>query len=728
MQNREYTFQDYLFIVVKRKITIIVSLIVVLIGAGIYFYSKPPVYLSSSTMIMESKQFGFGEQIPIWLKEETTRPIQYYQALMSSRIYHNRLARMIMNDSSLIAASRPNEEDLHKLISTGLNLLSSEYTDFIYLTARARNPELAYVLALHATELLKIRCQEIDNEELKNALDFINEQKEVSKDNLEQTEQALQEFKNRTNIIISNDDGSILNEIAQYESELTQVQTDLEMTRSNLKSYKQMLRDMLGSSGTEFLYSPSPEMVRIRENIEHLNAQKNSVLSGSSEESRLEQEIAAETKKLKDQIILSAGGQSSLGDEEAVKLQNLREKVINLELDISQLENREIYYKRLINNFKRNNPNLMQDALEFLRLKRSQKVAENVYTILLEKGEEAKIKMATGSGGLRIVDHPVLPQWPLVSNFSRNMMIAVVLGLGIGFGLAMLQEFMDHTVQSREDVTINDKISFLGTIPDIAGPKKKTSDKRGHHLKKSSKRHSYSENGVYLIDHMQPKTPIVEAYRNLRANLTFTAVDKEIKEVLVSSPNAAEGKTITTANLGIAWALSGQRVAIVDCDLRKPKQHKLFKMQSNFGLVEHLVKDMPLSMVIQKTPVTNLHLVSCGKIPPNPMELIASQKMADFIKNVKQQFDVVLYDSAPILPVTDTKILATLLQGTLLVFKYGQTYKGAVYQVMEALEKARARIYGAVLNDVANQWGYSYFFRSFYGSYYQAYEYEKGYY
>ncbi|MBN1997544.1 polysaccharide biosynthesis tyrosine autokinase [candidate division KSB1 bacterium] len=721
MHDREYTIQDYLFIVIKRKITIIISLIVVTAAAGIYYYTRPHMYLSSSTLIIESKEFGFGEQVPTWLKEETARPVQYYQALMASRVYLNRVAQLIMTDTLLTAEMQPDPEELYELIATGTSLLSSEYTDFIYLTARAEKPELAYVLAVHATEVLKVRCQEIDNEELKNTVDFINEQMAVSRKNLEETERALQEFKNRTNITFSNEDGGMLNEIAQYESELTRVQTELEMTRSNLNSYRQMLRNMLGTSVSDNLITDSPEVVRIRDSIERLETQKNSAPHGSAEESRLVEQIAEERQKLVQFLINSAGGQSALGDED-VKLQSLREKVINLELDLSQLDNRERYYKRLINNFKRDNPNLMQDALEYLRLKRSQTVAENVYTILLEKGEEAKIKMATGSGGLRIVDYPILPQWPLAGNRIRNMMAAVVLGLALGFGLALLQEFLDHNVQTREDVTAQDKLNLLGTIPDMGTPKKQHTGK--YLFRRSSKHRSYSENGVFLIDQMKPKTPTVEAYRMLGANLIFTGVDEKIKEVLVTSPNAGEGKTLTTANLAIAWALSGQKVLIVDCDLRKPKQHRLFKLQTNFGLVEHLVKDMPLSMVTHKTPVTNLHLISCGTIPPNPLELISSQKMADFIKEVRHQYDIVMYDSAPVLPVTDTKILATMLQGTLLVFKHDKTPKSSVYQVLEALEKARARIYGAVLNDVANKWGYRYYYRIYFGSYYHSYDYQ----
>lgn len=210
-----------------------------------------------------------------------------------------------------------------------------------------------------------------------------------------------------------------------------------------------------------------------------------------------------------------------------------------------------------------------------------------------------------------------------------------------------------------------------------------------------------------------PRSPFAEAFRSLRTNLSFSGVDKPYRTILVTSTFPSEGKTSTVANLGVVLAQAGQRVLIIDCDLRKPTQHKMFNLASAPGVTNIVISDLELAQVAQSTDIENLFVVTSGPVPLNPSELVGSKKMAALFSTVSKAYDIVLVDSPPVVTVTDASLLSTLVDGVLLVVKTASTKIEMVQESKTLLERVNAKIIGVVLNHVDIN-GSSYYYQYYY--------------
>lgn len=202
-----------------------------------------------------------------------------------------------------------------------------------------------------------------------------------------------------------------------------------------------------------------------------------------------------------------------------------------------------------------------------------------------------------------------------------------------------------------------------------------------------------------LIAQINPRSPISEQYRTLRTNMEFSSVDKELKTILVTSSSPSEGKSMTTANLAVVYAQQGKKVLLIDADLRKPTVHYTFRLDNLKGLSNILVNEARLEEAAYATGINDLDVISSGPIPPNPSELLGSRRMESFIQEASKLYDYIIFDTPPVLAVTDAQILANIVDGTILVIRSGQTESELAIKAKEALEPAKAKLLGAVLND-----------------------------
>ena len=203
----------------------------------------------------------------------------------------------------------------------------------------------------------------------------------------------------------------------------------------------------------------------------------------------------------------------------------------------------------------------------------------------------------------------------------------------------------------------------------------------------------------HLIANTHPRSPISEQYRTVRTNLQFASVDNEISSMLLTSAGPSEGKSMTTANLAVVYAQQGKKVLLVDADLRKPTIHYTFRLDNLRGLSNILVGETTLEEAAEASDITNLDVISCGPIPPNPSELLGSRRMQSFVEVAKQKYDMVIFDMPPVLAVTDAQILSNYVEGTILVVRSKKTENDAAKQAIEALESVHANVLGVVLND-----------------------------
>lgn len=214
-----------------------------------------------------------------------------------------------------------------------------------------------------------------------------------------------------------------------------------------------------------------------------------------------------------------------------------------------------------------------------------------------------------------------------------------------------------------------------------------------------------------IIVHNNPKSPISEAYRNIRTNIQFANLDKNLKTILVTSSTQGEGKTTTISNIAVSLADLGKKVILIDCDLRKPRIHKNFNLTNSKGITDLLLENEEYKSYVHKLSIENLEILTAGQIPPNPAEMLSSNKLKKLIEEIKNDYDYVLIDTPPIIVVTDAAILSTFTDGVIIVCASGQVEIDLAKRAKENLEKVNANILGVVLNKLPlnNNKSYSYY-------------------
>jgi polysaccharide biosynthesis transport protein len=289
---------------------------------------------------------------------------------------------------------------------------------------------------------------------------------------------------------------------------------------------------------------------------------------------------------------------------------------------------------------------------------------------------------SSASNLLSIIEPAVAPDSPISPKPLQNAVIAAMLGLLVALGIAFGADYFDDTIKDPDGVREVAGLSSLGTIARMKGDKGRSEIYR-------------------LAALLYPRSAAAEAYRTLRTNLEFASVDGPIRTLLVTSSVPGEGKTITAANLAVVFAQAGRRVLLVDADLRKPGVHLVFDLPNERGLSSMLRSDeLSPDAIAQTTEQANLRILTTGPLPPNPAELMGSQRMRTVLDRLKTGEDLVIFDSPPLQAVTDSAILSSFLDGTLFVIDTKHSRRRTVRLGREALAKAGANVLGAVLNRI----------------------------
>jgi capsular exopolysaccharide synthesis family protein len=326
------------------------------------------------------------------------------------------------------------------------------------------------------------------------------------------------------------------------------------------------------------------------------------------------------------------------------------------------------------------------------------KEAQIRYTDVFNNLNQLQISQAKESSNLVPIDPATPPFSPIRPRTLTNTLLAAVVGGMIALGVIFLIEYLDNTIKTPDQVLEDTGLSTLGAIANIKADSAPQT----------------------LITQIAPRDPISEAYRVVRTNLSFSAVDEGLHSLLVTSSSPGEGKSTTAANLAIVLAQTGKRVILVDADLRRPVQHKIFEKPNNQGLTTAVLdSETPVSHHIQETSIPNLSMMTSGPIPPNPAELLNSQRMSQVLNDLQEISDVVIFDTPPVLTVADASILGALVSGCLLVVFTGKTRRDTFVGAAERLQRTGGNPFGVILNRLKpERHGYgNYYYYHYYTSY-----------
>ncbi len=299
---------------------------------------------------------------------------------------------------------------------------------------------------------------------------------------------------------------------------------------------------------------------------------------------------------------------------------------------------------------------------------------------------------------LTIVEPAELPAEPVGAGTLRTLAVVAAVSLVLAAGVAYLLSYLDDTLKDPNDVQRALGLTTLGMVPTVEGGADR-------------------QEVVMLAEKHSAAT---EAYRVLRTNLQFAAVDHPLRTLLVTSPAPSEGKSVTAANLAVALAQAGRRVIIVDADLHRPRVHRLFGLSNNEGLTSAvLAEQLTVDGLLKATRVPGLQVLTSGPIPPNPTELVGSARMRDMLGLLSAQADVVVVDSPPVVILADAAVLATQVDGALLVLEAAQTRRDVAQRAVEQLRGVKAHVVGALLNRVPMRGSGYYYYYHYYSKGYQ---------
>jgi capsular exopolysaccharide synthesis family protein len=590
-----------------------------------------------------------------------------------------------------------------------INVASSDSSDSIFLTNRVSEVYRKLDLAGGQGELHFL-------------LTFLDSQMAKYESRLADVENELQQFQSKNQIYAL--DGSaqlLLSDLTDYESIYFTNLAELEVASERVKYLKSQLSDSEQALMKEITNTNNPMIVALRGRIAELEAQKvqQMVSEGWSEQSMQARDFDRRVNEMKrkltsvtESLILSGWSE----EDPFAASQGIFNRIVEQEVEVHSAKSRAEEYNKLVGQMSDRLTNLPSLTLKYARLERELKLNENLYLNMKQKYEESRITEAGQRGKVHVLDPAIIAE-KVKPNKKINLFLGIFLGLGFGLGYAFLKEFLDNTIKAVEQLE-RKGLTVLGIIPDMSQHSQKS-------LKKNSPITSKTSPQIQrrLITHEDPKSPVSESYRSLRTNITFASVDKKIKSILVSSPQPGEGKSTTVANLAIAFAQLRKRTLLVDADLRKPVQHNIFDKQRGPGLSEYIIgKIQNAKDIIQETGIENLSIVAAGGLPPNPSELLGSNRMSKLIDRLEQEWDIILFDSPPIVAVTDSSMISAEIDALVMVVKAGQTDRAAVDRALDTISNVKSPLAGVILNGASPHTlsgKYSYYY-SYYNYYYNS--------
>jgi succinoglycan biosynthesis transport protein ExoP len=366
---------------------------------------------------------------------------------------------------------------------------------------------------------------------------------------------------------------------------------------------------------------------------------------------------------------------------------------------------------------------LREKATAAAVLEREVESNRTLYENVLKRTKEADLTQTVPMSNIRIVDRADIPLQPDATKAKRTLALSVLVGLLGGLGLAFLRHYLDNTLKTPEDIGRFLHLPTLGMVPDIRRLDRRVSGlgyaKKVPLIQRPLKRLPGEQTGLVLSHH--PFSFVSESYQAICTALLFSLPERPPRTILITSAQPQEGKTATSVNIATTLAQSGAPVLLIDADLRNGHCHRLLSLENESGLTNVLTGDRNASDFIKKTAVTNLSLLSRGAIPPNPAHLLGSDRMRQILAALETNFSFIIIDSAPILPITDSVLLSTQVDGVLLVARAQEVSRYVVRQACERLTYVKAKVLGVILNGIDIQSPEYKDYRKSYVSYYAGY-------
>ncbi|MFQ5962694.1 MAG: GumC family protein [Candidatus Scalinduaceae bacterium] len=588
-------------------------------------------------------------------------------------------------------------------------------TSVIKASVVSGDPKLAADIADTAAKVFVDHIKEMNSTEARVAKEFIAERIVGAEEYLENTQDALRQFIKEEGVADPESEmPPIWQALVNFKSDLKRTEAEIEQTRINYNEISQKLSKhdkTLKKSATTII---NPLVQELKAKLANLETKRSNfsvdygplhpkILSLEKEIKKTKFNLESEVKRVV---------QSELTEVNPI-YQELLSNLVFKEIDISVLQEKKKAFVKIIKGFPSELRISAEKTIKWESLSSSIAFAQKNLDSLKEQLEKARITEAQKLSEMKVIDTAIPPLLPKGLPKIGYTILGLLVGLMGGIGLAFLLEYIDDSIKTIEMIEDELKLPVYGVIPEIKLQAKRKKKRR----RDITESYEISMLEERLVTHTDPRSPIAEAYRSFRTNIQFADISEKTKILLVTSSLKAEGKTTTVANLAITMAQLGNRIILIDGDLRNPMIHSIFGKQKEPGLTNLIGGFTNLDKIITASGIENLDIIPSGPIPPNPSELLSSKGLSELIDNIKANYDFILFDSPPIIAVTDAVILSSKVHGVFLVVKQGKTSKHICLRAKILLEKANANLLGSVLNNVKveSRYGYEYYYQYYYG-------------
>lgn len=707
MAQYDIDIRDYWRIIKKRKPIIIFSMITMLIFSFIFANYKRSrvidIYSSSATIRIDTDRayksyltsYGYSSSNDISeaVKSITTFPVMAEVALRVGMLPDSLKALPDSVRNEIIQS----DPFLLKEVNSLSGIVAPEqfeYTNFIVVRTVDYDPVVARDMAQHVVNAYKTVRRKNANQQIINSINYIKENIVSIESQMDSVKKEIEKFTLRHDSLLP------------YYSEST---LSSEMVNVNRRQ-----------DDVEFRRLSTETMINL---LEKDGMVDDSVLSNAFAEEeggifRDQYQELQDKYEQRDELLDYLTEEHPDIKAIAAKIENQKKMLLNqLKSNLTALERQKDNYDVRLDSLRDRYEDVNKKNESVMRFEDRYNILENQYLEFTRRLQDLHIESAQNIDEVTIIEPAVINPIPVnpATPILTISFIGLFLGTIIGLTAAFIFEALDTSIGTIEDVEAFLDVPVIGLIPQIGLETLKSN----LYTSEGEKKHEYdiSDDHAMLVIHYAPKSVLAESYRSLRTNIQFISYEQEAKVLLFTSTSAREGKTTSIVNLSLTMAQSGNRVLLVDADLRRPSIDILFGLERERGLSEivlgkrhwkECVKtvadiitgSLGMSDIILEPGIDNLHIITCGTIPPNPSELLNSENMDEFIKAVGKEYDIVLFDCSPTLPATDSAVLGRKTDGVVFVYAVGKVSRGSLKRAKSQMDNVKARVIGVVLNGI----------------------------
>jgi capsular exopolysaccharide synthesis family protein len=704
MQEEEIHLRDYWKVIVKRRNSVLTFFAVLVVVVTIGTMTTTPVYRATTRVLIDRENQYMANINTVYADfySEDYYHTQYelirsgavaYKVVKNLNLQgnpgFNPAAKKSGGFFSMIrnvfrtGGSAPEEKSfddpllpLAKKVQGNLRVDPVKNSRIVNISYEYDDPVLAAYIANGVANAYVEQVLDIKMGTAKHAVEWMSKKIDEQKKLLEQSQLALQEYMKDKDIVeLENKEAITPQKVQSLSAQLVMAEGKRKETEALYHQVKDLTNNLAGAltvpaiAGDQLMQSLRTEEIKREKDVMEMSkkyGEKHPQMIRLREDLRaLREKMTSESRRIITAI---------KNDYELAKA-----KEAGLRSSLAQGKGEAL--------------SLSAKAIQYGVLKREVESNQQIYDALLKRIKETSLIEEVKSFNIYIVDRAEVPKGPVRPRRFLSVLLSVIVGLLGGAGIAFFLEYVDNTFKKPEDVEEKLAMPLLGVVPSY---KKAEPDER-----------------LETITHTNQKAAISETYRALRTSILLSAVEP-VKSFVVTSALENEGKTTTAVNLAIALSQMEKMVLLVDADLRKPKIHTVFGMENTVGLSSFLARQVVRDM-IRTSPIPHLSVITSGPLPPNPSELLGSGRMREFLNIVNERFDIVIFDSAPLVTVTDTTILSDIVDGTVMVIRSGKTTVEVVRRGKKLLTDVNAKILGVVLNCVdTEREGYKYLYPYYY--------------